>query len=62
MVMMVHSILDRIRASAIRRGGFPYGVIENALPEDCYEALSASYPSLDFVAGSETVKRNAAVV
>jgi hypothetical protein len=59
---MVHSILDRIRESDIRRDGFPHAVIENALPEDCYEALSASHPSFAFVVGSETVTHSAAVV
>jgi hypothetical protein len=59
---MVYSILDRIRQSDTRRDGLPNAVIENALPADCYEALSASYPWFDFVAGSATAKHNAAVV
>lgn len=59
---MVHSVLDRRRGSDAGRVGFSRAIFENALPEDCHEAPSASYPSFALVAGSHTIKHNAAAL
>ena len=55
---MVHSILSNIDETKIHRDPFPYAVIENALPQDYYRALAASFPSPTFIAGDGELENN----
>jgi hypothetical protein len=52
------SILDKARASDIRFDPFPHLVIKRALPDDLYDALAESYPSVHTVAGTTALKNN----
>ncbi|MCG6872386.1 MAG: 2OG-Fe(II) oxygenase [Gammaproteobacteria bacterium] len=60
MRQVVHSILGRARPELIQREHFPYIVIENALPEEYYGKLAASFPSLQQVAGPRPLRNNKA--
>ena len=55
---MVHSILSNIDETKIHRDPFPYAVIENALPQEYYQALEASFPPSTFVAGGTELANN----
>jgi len=56
---MTHSVLSRIRPDQIRRNGFVVGIIENALPDDCYQALAETFPT-EFIAGPQPLDNNVA--
>ena len=57
---MVHSLLSRARDARRGRSDMPYLVIENALPEEYYKALEASFPATSVIAGSESLANNKA--
>jgi hypothetical protein len=57
---MAHSILARIRPEHIKRNGAAVAVVENALPSDYYNALAASFPPLEFIAGRRALDNNRA--
>lgn len=39
------SVLQKATAADVRRDPFPHLILENALPEDLYAALEASFPA-----------------
>ena len=57
---MVHSILDRINEGNISRDGFPYAVVEDALPQAYYDELASHFPSLGYAADLDKLKNNRA--
>ncbi len=57
---MTVSILDRATPGDIRRQHFPHIVIENALPEDTFADLAASFPATDIVANPGELENNKA--
>ncbi len=54
---MTHSILDRISEKNIKRDPLPRAIIENALPDDYYEELAQTFPSLTNVVGTSEGKK-----
>jgi hypothetical protein len=48
------SILQNFRSSLIRRDPFPHFIIDNALPDDVYEALDRQYPSADVIFSNQS--------
>jgi hypothetical protein len=48
------SILQNFRSSLVRRDPFPHFVIDNALPDDIYEALDRQYPSADVIFSNQS--------
>ncbi len=45
----VESILARVTKEDIRRDPFPHVVIENALPDELYQALAESMPTAEYI-------------
>jgi len=56
----VHSLLDRVERAARGPRDIPYLVIEDALPRDYYEALAATFPTAEAVAGRGVLANNKA--
>ena len=57
---MPHSVLAQVRLDQIKRNGVAVAAVEDALPRDYYEALAASFPAIELIAGSGPLESNRA--
>ena len=54
------NILGRVKPADIRLDPFPHVLIHNALPQPIFDALAATFPSLEYVAREEATLNNKA--